>query len=467
MNVKPNQHRISFKMPRPVRSAQWHASRYPVIVKSGTGILLQSVRLFCILLFWSWLFISPSATCAGPDPAVSRVSCASLWSCLESPEAVPSWGGYKTKLEAMGIFPNIDFTGDFLGNVSGGKRRAFAYAGALDFGLSLDLEKLLDLKGLTFTISGDYRSGQDLSRSDIGNVLTVAQAQALTTFFGAGTVRLYNLYLEESLLDERLKLAAGRMGMGDYFLTADLYNAFVSAAINGNPIAPPYNLPGFSVGPVATWGLKLRYAPTESTYVMGGVFYADPEIALDSKQGVDFSMRSDRGAITILQLGYEGEAAVELPGQYYIGGYYDSNRFENVVDPTEVRYGNYGVYFYAQQMIYREGGSESNQGLTPFVSAVFAPFESFNTFPYYATGGLVYQGLIPGRDDDVAALGLYYGQFSGQLSSTYEMVLELTYNFQLTSWLSIQPDFQYVFRPGGTGVLADAVVLGWQIFLDL
>jgi porin len=28
-------------------------------------------------------------------------------------------------------------------------------------------------------------------------------------------------------------------------------------------------------------------------------------------------------------------------------------------------------------------------------------------------------------------------------------VLEATYLFQLTPWLQVQPDFQYVFNPGG------------------
>jgi porin len=30
-----------------------------------------------------------------------------------------------------------------------------------------------------------------------------------------------------------------------------------------------------------------------------------------------------------------------------------------------------------------------------------------------------------------------------------EAVLELTYRFQLTGWWQLQPDFQYIFNPGG------------------
>ena len=49
-----------------------------------------------------------------------------------------------------------------------------------------------------------------------------------------------------------------------------------------------------------------------------------------------------------------------------------------------------------------------------------------------------------------------------------ETVLELSYQAQLAPWLAVQPDFQYVFRPGGgiadpnqpTRRLGDAAILG-------
>jgi hypothetical protein len=140
------------------------------------------------LLLCLWLFVGPSTSIAGQasEDARSPLSCAGIWDWRASPDTVPSWGGYKPKLEAMGISPFIQFAGDFLGNVSGGKRRGFAYTGMLGFGLSLDLRKLFGLQGLTFTISGNYSSGRDLSKDDIGNALTVSQAVGLTTFFGAG-----------------------------------------------------------------------------------------------------------------------------------------------------------------------------------------------------------------------------------------------------------------------------------------
>ncbi|MEA2714557.1 MAG: hypothetical protein QOK27_2518, partial [Gemmatimonadales bacterium] len=44
-----------------------------------------------------------------------------------------------------------------------------------------------------------------------------------------------------------------------------------------------------------------------------------------------------------------------------------------------------------------------------------------------------------------------------------ETTMELTYLAQLGSWLSVQPDLQYVIHPGGTRSTRNAVVLGLRV----
>jgi porin len=44
-----------------------------------------------------------------------------------------------------------------------------------------------------------------------------------------------------------------------------------------------------------------------------------------------------------------------------------------------------------------------------------------------------------------------------------ETTLELTYLTQFGSWVTIQPDAQYVVHPGGTPATRNALVLGLRI----
>ena len=49
---------------------------------------------------------------------------------------------------------------------------------------------------------------------------------------------------------------------------------------------------------------------------------------------------------------------------------------------------------------------------------------------------------------------------------TYEMVLEWNYGFEVTRWFTFQPDIQWVVRPGATGQIPNALVLGAQAVID-
>ncbi len=87
--------------------------------------------------------------------------------------------------------------------------------------------------------------------------------------------------------------------------------------------------------------------------------------------------------------------------------------------------------------------------------------------------GAVWQGLIPGRDNDQALFSFLIGRWSGDYANAYaiqgfgypttESVLEWSYIVQLTPNLTVQPDIQYVLRPGGTGNIGDTLVLGFQV----
>lgn len=376
-----------------------------------------------------------------------------------------SWGGLRDQLSNAGLTATMTYTTDLLGNPIGGMQHGFRYTGEFGLDLVFDLEKGLGLRGLLFDMSGVWRSGSNLSARDIGNTFNASN------IFGGETVRLYAIALEQSLFDDRLDIRVGRLGAGDDFLASPLYTNFVNAAFNNNPGSILINIPSFSSYPVATWGLRVKALPIEQLYLMGGVYYSDAALARVNAHGLDFGIRGDAGAFVIGEIGYhrnQGQAAAGNPGNFKIGGYYDTNAYQALSNPTQAKIrGNYGVYLLLDQMVYREDGPESKQGLTPFAVVTVAPSDR-NTFPFFCSIGLVYQGLIPRRDRDTTAVGLAYGKFSRALKGQdFEMILEWTYAVALAPWLTLQPDMQYIFKPGGTGDIPNAFVLGIQISLSL
>ncbi len=410
-------------------------------------------------------------------------------SWLDRPYLTGDWGGLRTRLLRLGVAPTLTFVTDVLGNPVGGESKALRETDNLGLDVGFDLQRLLGWAGGLFHVSFSLRSGKSLSDEAIGNVFNVAQVCCAHTF------RLVDVYFEQSLLGDALNIQAGRIAAGDDFLTSPLYWSFVQSGINGNPAGIFFNVP-LSVYPTATWGLRALAAPLRSLYVMAGVYNGDATLGANDKHGVDWSMRGPLFAIA--EIGYrlnQGPGATGLAGNYKIGGYYDDGEFPDLFRdiaggsaassglPPQMHHGNGGFYVLMDQMVYREGGPGSRQGLTPFVALLFAPDTSVNALPFFVNGGLVYRGLLPARPKDTLGVGAIYGAFSDQLRrsqrdarragasgtgvQTSELALEMTYTIRVAPSVQVQPDVQYIINPGGSRKIPDALVIGFQLSLNL
>jgi porin len=387
-----------------------------------------------------------------------------LKSWVEQPQLTGNWFGARDALSSWGIAPSIRYATDLMASVAGGQQRGKAYAGQLAAELTADMEKLAGLRGLTFDVSMDWASGTDLS-ADIGNAFTVAEY-----FEGRNIVRLYNLYLQQSLLDGRLDLKAGRFSVGADFLSSPADMSFVNEALNPIVLAVQKNVPGVTADPNATWGGRVVARPTGSFTLAAGAFYSDPTLDQLTANGTEFGISASAGYFVVGEVTYRlnlEKGDTGLPGRYRVGGYHDSNQYASLTNPARRQTGNYGVFLLGEQMVYREGGVGSARGLSVFGGFLYAPQERINPVPWFASAGASYRGLVRGRDKDAAAFALYYGGFSRDLSGqTYELVLEWTYAIALSRWLTVQPDIQYVINPGGRPSIGNAVVVGAQLALE-
>jgi len=215
---------------------------------------------------------------------------------------------------------------------------------------------------------------------------------------------------------------------------------------------------------------------------MGGVYNGDPSLGENSKNGVDFSM--DGPVFAIGEIAYQPNSLPGdrgLLGNYKAGFWYDNNRFTNF-NTGEVERGNWGLYWMFDQVLVSFGEQGSNRGFGIAGSFVVSPDQSISQMPYFLTAAVVTRGVFPSRPRDIAGLGIVYGHFSDDLQNSqrraeqldpsvgvqsHETVLELTYRLALLkSALYVQPDLQYVFRPGGTGRIPNALVLGAQVAVN-
>jgi porin len=381
------------------------------------------------------------------------------------------WAGIRTELNRLGITPTASYTAQFMGNPSGGQSRGFTYAGTLQAAIFWDLEKLVHIPGLSFNINGAWSTGKNLSADYVGNIFAIQSAYSAPGN-GANNLTLGEIYGQQQLFNNSLVVAAGRLAPQGTFATMPVLNQYINGGINPVPGHLGINDATFAAYPPGVeWGVQAIYNITSSFQFAAGVFNTNQNSADGAKRGLDFSLQQgNRGALSVVQVNYLFNHAPQdtsLPGQYTLGGFYDSNRFTSLSDLSSTKSGTYSLYGLFQQMLYRDGGADSQKGLTVWGETAIAPKSSVNTMPYFIGAGLSYQGLIPGRDDDIASAGFIYGTFSRYIPrTTAEAVIEANYQITLRRWLSITPDIQYVIRPNGSSAIGNALVLGTQLTIN-
>jgi porin len=385
------------------------------------------------------------------------------------------WGGIRTRLEAAGINLRAHYTSESAYNPSGGQFEAARYTQQIDFGADLDLDRLVGIPGGRVLITFTDRRGRSLSADALGN-----NKFAVQEVFGGGQIlRLVELHYRQDLLDGQLLFDIGWAPVGSNFATSSIYCRLQTLATCGTLQLDNANWHNW---PFSQWGAMVRFRPSPEYYVSTGVYQANPR---NETEGLDLSF-AGTGAIVPFEIGwFPGQGARGMPGEYKLGAYYDSSQTPDVFQdinglsagltgaPFAQRNGRWGVYALATQMVYREA-AEGKRGLTLFAMAT-ASDPKTETFRFFYAGAL-YQGTFAHRDDDFVSLLFAHGRFNDRLTrfqedrnrvspgavgiQTNESVVALDYSIAVAPWLRVQPNLQYVIRPGGTGEIRNAFVIG-------
>jgi len=424
-------------------------------------------------------------------PVVHAQPSPSEW--WKGPNATGNWFGARDSLADRGLVLGGHWKGTFYGNVAGGLRQGGAFDEELVFFSKVDFYKLAGIPGLGAYASVRWRDGENINQ-DVG----ASPAFNPTAYQLGKQWRFQQAYLtwESGDLAVRknfLTLSGGWQNPYHFFAQqpdSKLFNNNAITQTKGIGANIPFN------GSYGAWGGTAKIQPSPWSYIQGGLYAAVPKATDTANHGLYFALAdppSSNGLYFLTEAGITPKI-VGLPGKYAFGSYYwgleNSSFFGNSYDQK------FGFYWQADQMLYREPANElpaskradaksvteteakdspktgeiSKEGLYFFSFVSCAP-KYDNALPFYFHSGLVYRGLIPGRGEDQLGVAFAYGQYSydqvlarreagKSIQQTYESVLELDYRIQVSRFAYVQPSLQYLIRPGGTGLVQNATVLG-------
>ena len=398
---------------------------------------------------------------------------------FEREKLTGNWGGARSQLEDAGIDVGVSDIAETLSNPTGGIRQLTIYQGLLKASLDLDLEKVASWPGANFYVDGFQISGRGLSRNAIGNLLAVSNIEALPS------TRLHDMWLQQEFLDGRASLRVGQIALDDEFYVSQYSANFVNSTF-GCPDILSTDLPsGGPCYPFAVPGARLRTAPTTNLTFSAALFNGNPappgpgDPQVRNSSGTNFLI-GEGGSLMVAEMAYSFDPepiSSLLLSDLKLGGWYLSASFpdlrrdslgHSLADPVStgipaLHQSNFGLYLVVDKMLWRRPET-ATQGLAAFLRIGYAP-PNRNLISLEVDAGLTFKGLLPGRELDVLGVAASYGRIGNAVHRLdrdtvlftgierpirdYEAVLEVTYQARVAPWWILQPDLQFVLRPGG------------------
>jgi porin len=384
------------------------------------------------------------------------------------------YDGIRTRLYEQGVDLFANYQGEVFGNLSGGAildslgqtRQVASYDGLLTFGANLDLGKLVGWSGAKLYFSVLEMHGSSLTHESLGDIA------GFSNIYGYNTIRLGEVYLEQSFFDNQLRITAGQLLSHDDFFGNSYEELFINGTLDEFTFLSA-NLPFSPLFPMATPGVKIDLEPGKTFFLKAAVFSGSVQAQSVNRHSVDFPISVSTGAFIFSEVGFHlNSNNGGLPGTYTAAAFYHTGTRADVgYRPGAVKNGDYGIFFMGDQMVWRQNHEPGKKGpaLAVWSRIGAAPAES-NLVTFYADGGISLLAPLPGRNDDVLAIGAAcskvshhaseFNQAAGGQPLSTESVLEVTYNLQLAPWWQLQPDFQYYLKPSAGIHAANAAVLG-------
>lgn len=356
---------------------------------------------------------------------------------------------------------SIVYTFDLWYNARGGLNRAGRYLDNLDLTLAIDAERAVGWDGATLFFNGLYNNGRSLSDDLIGDLQVASNIDA-----GSRAARLYEAWIEQRFADGRASVKFGLYDLNSEFDTNDSNALFINSSHGIGPDFSQTGQNGPSIFPVTSLALRADFKISENVLVRAAVLDGVPGDPNRPKRTV-VRLGGDDGALIVGEVEYTDSMTKLAAGAWRYTARFDDIFASEIAGSVIQGSQNDGFYIFGERKL--TGVSKAGPGLSAWARFGIAD-DKFNAIGRYLGGGFVYTGLVPGRTEDQLGLAIAHVELgtpyrralelAGAASNSSETNIELTYRANLTSWLTLMPDIQYIVNPGANPDVADAILVG-------
>jgi porin len=428
-------------------------------VAEGVSILRTMLLVALVGIASSRPVKAESAATGIPNPSIAT--------------SLPSNGdpsGARAALAALGVTYGLNYVGELFDVTSGGLSRGTASDGRLEGVTDIDLEIFAGWKGAKFHTNLWYIHGVGPNFKRVGALNSISNLEALET------VRFGELWIEQALLGEKLKVRFGELTADGVFYLAEAAAPFFNGGFGWPVIAAANMVQGGPGYPFSTSGVSVQYEASKDFTFLGAIYNGSPadpnapDPQRDNRHGLNFRF----GDPPLVMVEGHFKTGFALPGVVKAGGWYEFGDFSDKRTGALIE-GNYALHALFDQQIWKGG---EGHGISIFGRVMGAPADR-NLVDFYTDAGIVFSGFVERRPHDSfgAAFGYTYiservreadRDAGGAIVHNYEALFEINYKAEIIPGFIVSPDFQYSWNPGGHvedpvrpgSAVRDAAVIG-------
>lgn len=341
----------------------------------------------------------------------------------------------KRSLDDKGFSANLTFVNDWSKNFRGGETSAGSINRySLDVSVSLDTKKSIGWNGGT----GFFRLKNHLGENGSNYV---GDAQGFSNIDDDSRTRLYELWYEQRLGEDRVRFKAGKIDANADFAVVKAGSDFLNSSMGYSPTIMA--LPTY---PEPKPGVNVFVVPRQHYLVSAGWFRAAGDLDMLIVEGEREWQVSHTG----------------LDGRFSLGTW----RLTGAIpcfDGDELG-STQGFYVVAEQSIWSRPRPEpaGEQRLSLFLQYGNASGD-VSRFTRHLGAGFVLNGPLNSRSHDAFGMAATTVQFTPIPDAGFqyhsELATEAYYKLTLGRYFSLVPDLQLIHHPGGLLTQKDAVVL--------
>lgn len=367
------------------------------------------------------------------------------------------WAGARSTMEDAGFTFNGSAITEWSRVFAGGLDNASAFRFLLDLNLTVELDKVVGLKG--GKIFADFQNAD----TGVGALVHGGFQPYSNIAINGSITQLSQLWYEQWLFDDVLRVKVGKVDANTEFAYIPAAGGFINASAGFTPTIfalPTYPNPSTSINaflyPTDEW--YIGFGAYDGAATIDGVPTGSrgPATFLSDDLSDDWFLIAESG-LTLGEAGFLRNLRISAGGWWLIG---DVTTFDGDTDN-----GTGGAYALAQSRLWTPEGvdfanDDDTRGLWAFLQGGWSDPNVALAAQQYG-GGVSLTGTFAGRDDDSTGVYCSYVVFGDDPTSglgDQEVSLEVFYDIAITPFLHLKPDLQWFHDPSGDDSIDDSLV---------